>query len=92
MPTPQKAESGTFTKDVLGRYICNGLDEAIASTNSANSPDARLFDVIVVGAGSFGAEGGDEDDGTAGHQVGLGQGEQRVVARVTRQAGQHRVV
>ena len=55
MSTPQKAELGTFTKDVLGRYICNGLDEAIASTNSANSPDARPFDVIVVGGGSFGA-------------------------------------
>lgn len=55
MSTPQKAELGAFTKDVLGRYICNGLDEAIASTNSANSPDARPFDVIVVGGGSFGA-------------------------------------
>jgi len=41
MPTPQKAEQGTFTKDVLGRYVCNGLDEALASTKAANSPDAR---------------------------------------------------
>jgi hypothetical protein len=45
-----------------------------------------------VVAGSFGAEGGDEDDGAARRQVGLGQAEQRVVARVTRQAGQHRIV
>jgi len=55
MPTPKKADQGSFTRDVLGRYICNGLDEAMASTNSANSPNARLFDVIVVGGGSFGA-------------------------------------
>src|SRR6266481_1072072 len=55
MATPTRAELISFTKDILGRYICNGLDEAMASTSSANSPDARLFDVIVVGGGSFGA-------------------------------------
>ena len=55
MPTPAKAELGALSKDVLGRYICNGLDEALASTNSSNSPNARMFDVIIVGGGSFGA-------------------------------------
>jgi choline dehydrogenase-like flavoprotein len=55
MPTPAKAELGSFSKDVLGRYVCNGLDEALASTNSSSSPNARPFDVIIVGGGSFGA-------------------------------------
>lgn len=49
-PTPQYTD---FSKDVLGRYTCNGLDEALASTTGR--PDARPFDIIVVGGGSFGA-------------------------------------
>src|SRR6266536_2579868 len=48
-PTPQYTD---FSKDVLGRYICNGLDEALASTSG---PGARQFDIIVVGGGSFGS-------------------------------------
>jgi choline dehydrogenase-like flavoprotein len=47
-PTPQYSD---FSKDVLGRYVCNGLDEAIASTHG---PGALPFDVIVIGGGSFG--------------------------------------
>lgn len=47
-PTPQYTD---FSKDVLGRYICNGLDEALASTSG---PGARPFDIIIVGGGSFG--------------------------------------
>ena len=46
--TPQYTD---FSKDVLGRYICNGLDEALASTSG---PGARPFDIIIVGGGSFG--------------------------------------
>ena len=56
--TPQATD---FTRDVLGRYVCNGLDEALNSTNKSGqrpdgSPqnDARSFDIIVVGGGSFG--------------------------------------
>src|SRR5215475_15794474 len=48
-PTPQYTD---FSKDVLGRYVCNGLDEALRSTSSR--PDARPFDIIIVGGGSFG--------------------------------------
>jgi choline dehydrogenase-like flavoprotein len=48
-PTPQYTD---FSKDVLGRYICNGLDEALRSTSGR--PDARPFDIIIVGGGSFG--------------------------------------
>ncbi len=55
-PSPQVTD---FTRDVMGRYICNGLDEAINSTPTpmpgvAPRPGARPFDVIVIGGGSFG--------------------------------------
>jgi choline dehydrogenase-like flavoprotein len=40
-----------FSKDVVGRYVCNGLDEALAS---ATGPGSRPFDIIIVGGGSFG--------------------------------------
>src|SRR2546425_5764147 len=50
-PTPQVTD---FTRDVMGRYICNGLDEARRSADPAN-PNARPFDVIVIGGGTFGA-------------------------------------
>jgi choline dehydrogenase-like flavoprotein len=46
------AQYTDFSKDVLGRYICNGLDEALAST--AGRPDAKPFDIVIVGGGSFG--------------------------------------
>jgi choline dehydrogenase-like flavoprotein len=48
-PTAQYTD---FSKDVLGRYICNGLDEALASTTGR--PDAKPFDIVIVGGGSFG--------------------------------------
>ena len=47
-----------FTQDVLGRYICNGFDEAMNSTptplTGAPLPFARSFDIIVIGGGTFG--------------------------------------
>src|SRR5690242_7578916 len=49
-PTSQDTD---FSRDVLGRYACNGFDEAMRSTDRASRPDARPFDVIVVGGGSF---------------------------------------
>ena len=54
MPTSAVPQATDFTLDVLGRYTCNGLDEALASTNAALHPNARPFDVIVIGGGSFG--------------------------------------
>ncbi len=47
----------TFTFDISGRYACNTLDEALDSTNTAliDQLDARDFDYIVIGGGSFGA-------------------------------------
>jgi choline dehydrogenase-like flavoprotein len=51
--TSQTAQDTDFSRDIVGRYTCNGLDEALQSTNSGMRPDARPFDVIVVGGGSF---------------------------------------
>src|SRR5262249_41675010 len=56
--TPQITD---FSMDVLGRYMCNGFDEAMHSMDPNGrrpdgSPqgDARPFNVIIVGGGSFG--------------------------------------
>lgn len=48
MPTSPTPQNTDFTRDVLGRYVCNGFDEASSTFN------ARPFDVIIVGGGSFG--------------------------------------
>lgn len=64
--TPQKTD---FALDVLGRYVCNTFDEALANSDPAyratatdlnGNPlpprgDMRPFDVIIVGGGTFGA-------------------------------------
>jgi choline dehydrogenase-like flavoprotein len=57
-PSPQFTD---FSLDVLGRYVCNGLDEALHSADKTAlrsdgtiQADARPFDVIVIGGGSFG--------------------------------------
>ncbi|MGE5269652.1 MAG: family 16 glycoside hydrolase [Thiohalocapsa sp.] len=62
MATPTGAEHTAFSLDVLGRFVCNGLDEALRSADhTARRPDgspqndARPFDVIVLGGGTFGA-------------------------------------
>ena len=45
-PTPQTTD---FTRDVLGRYICNGLDEAIASANQTeHSQPLRVTVALAV--------------------------------------------
>jgi choline dehydrogenase-like flavoprotein len=53
MAQPLTTEKTTFTRDVLGRYLCNTWEEAIQSMSAR--PDARPFDVIIVGGGSFGS-------------------------------------
>lgn len=47
-------ETTSFTHDVVGRYHCNTFEEARASTDAVMRADARPFDVIVLGGGSFG--------------------------------------
>jgi choline dehydrogenase-like flavoprotein len=44
-----------FTFDLVGRYGLNTFEEARASQDSSQHPDARPFDFIVIGAGSFGS-------------------------------------
>src|SRR5436190_6586820 len=50
-----------FSRDVFGRYICNGLDEALDSTpapltpGKQPDPNSRHFDVVVLGGGTFGS-------------------------------------
>jgi Subtilase family len=51
MPTSPRAQRTDFSLDIVGRYTCNGLDEAVAGVG----PGARPFDLIVVGGGSFDA-------------------------------------
>jgi choline dehydrogenase-like flavoprotein len=62
MPTNPRPGTTDFSRDVLGRYVCNGLDEALRSRDpAALRPDgrpqveARDFDLIVIGGGTFGA-------------------------------------
>lgn len=52
MPTVVNPQDTLFTFDVLGRYGCNTLEEAL---NGLNRPNSRPFDIIVIGGGSFGA-------------------------------------
>lgn len=52
---PTDVQRTTLSADALARYVCNTLPEALASTDSAQSPDARPFDVVIVGGGTFGA-------------------------------------
>jgi choline dehydrogenase-like flavoprotein len=49
-PTPQVTD---FSRDVLGRYMCNDLGEALRSTDRQARPEARPLDIIVIGGGSF---------------------------------------
>jgi hypothetical protein len=54
MPTPID-DVTTFSFDLIGRYVCNTIEEALASLDSAVLSQARPFDIIVVGGGSFGS-------------------------------------
>ena len=50
---PVEIQDTDFTKDLLARYICSTLDEAV---NNGGAP----FDVVVIGAGMFGAYAADK--------------------------------
>lgn len=54
MPTDPATPITAFTRDVIGRYVCNGLDEALRSTDPTR-PFGRSFDFIVIGGGTFGS-------------------------------------
>jgi hypothetical protein len=55
MATSAATQITDFSRDVPGRYVCNGLDEALRSTDRSLHPDARPFDAVIVGGGSFGS-------------------------------------
>ncbi len=48
-------EPTTFSLDVEGRYLCNTWQEAMDSANNGVRSDARPFDIIILGGGTFGA-------------------------------------
>ena len=50
--TPQQTD---FSLDVIGRWVCNSLEEALLSTDKGADSSARPFDMIIVGGGSFGS-------------------------------------
>lgn len=63
MPLIAPDYSTAFTRDVLGRYVCNTFDEALVTIDpnaraAAGLPargDLRPFDFIIIGGGTFGA-------------------------------------
>jgi choline dehydrogenase-like flavoprotein len=48
---PLTTEDTTFTRDALGRYVCNTFQETRDSTTGSG----RAFDFIIIGGGTFGA-------------------------------------
>src|SRR5262245_41294595 len=50
-----QSEYTTFTLDNMGRFLCNTLDEAMASTAVSVAGKTRGFDVIIIGGGTFGS-------------------------------------
>src|ERR1043166_8121952 len=55
MPTVTIPQDTLFTFDVLGRYSCNTLQEALDAMDKSKHPNAQHCDMIVIGGGSFGA-------------------------------------
>ncbi|MGH9859969.1 MAG: family 16 glycoside hydrolase [Candidatus Acidiferrales bacterium] len=49
------SEQTSFTLDSMGRFLCNTLQEATASSTLTPAGKGREFDVIIVGGGTFGA-------------------------------------
>src|SRR5215213_10325068 len=49
------AQSTSFTLDHQGRFLCNTLQEAFASTGEVIAGRKRDFDVIIIGGGTFGS-------------------------------------
>lgn len=81
MATSSFAQRTDFTVDVLGRYLCNGYDEVIRSSDPnprpdlgrpEPRPDAQPFDVVILGGGTFGcavAQDLFDNDVTKSHRI-----------------------
>jgi hypothetical protein len=57
---PKFSESTTFTLDTMGRFLSNTAHEALTSSGlnvgiGTPPPDARPFDIIIIGGGTFGS-------------------------------------
>ena len=48
LATSVDLQDTSFSKDVVGRYVCSTIDEVL-------SAGGRPFDVVIIGAGMFGA-------------------------------------
>jgi hypothetical protein len=62
----------TLARDVLGRYTLNTWPEMQASANVSARSDARPFDIIVIGGGTFGpafAQHGFTNDKSHAHRT-----------------------
>ena len=44
------SEPTSFTLDNMGRFLCNTLQEALASRAETVAGERRDFDVVVIGA------------------------------------------
>jgi choline dehydrogenase-like flavoprotein len=55
MRTSPAAQCTDFARDILGRFVCNGLDEALCSADGQLHSDPRPFDLIILGGGAIGA-------------------------------------
>src|SRR4051812_44466502 len=49
------SENTSFTLDNLGRFLCNNLQETLASAAQTVGGRRRDFDTIIIGGGTFGA-------------------------------------
>ena len=77
MATSATPQTTDFTRDVFGRYVCNGLDEAqhsadptVVRLDGRAQIEARPFDLIVIGGGTFGAAVAEPDAGLHGGAAG----------------------
>lgn len=57
-PVPITPEFTTFSLDIPGRYLCNDINEVLLSAGvkvgqDVPPTDARPFDVVVIGGGTF---------------------------------------
>ena len=48
------AQTPSFSLNHQGRFLCNTLQEAFASTGQVIAGRKRDFDVIIIGGGTFG--------------------------------------
>jgi len=53
MSASETSQSTDFSRDVLGRFICNGLDEALASTQRIDARSTSSLSAAAASARSW---------------------------------------